>query len=85
MTKPAEAIGNTSDVKSLLERANNLENELQEIKEAKKDLMAEVKAAGLKTKEFNVALRIKRNTPPKEFTDTVNSYLEAGGQMAFFV
>lgn len=83
MTKPA-TIGDNANIKSLLDRASNLENESQEIKEAKKDLMKEVKAAGIKTKEFSVALRIMRNPPTKEFTDTVNSYLTTSGQYAFF-
>ena len=76
---------NTGNIKSLLDRASKLEDEAQEIKEAKKDLMAEVKAAGIKTKEFTVALRLKRNPPSKDFTDTVNTYLEADGQGAFFL
>jgi uncharacterized protein (UPF0335 family) len=73
------------DIKSLLQRASNIEDEAQKIKDEKKDLMLEVKTAGLDSKAFSVALRIMRNPPAKDFTETVNSYLEEGGQMAFFV
>ncbi len=85
MTKPAEAISNVTDIKNLLDRASKLEDEAQEVKEAKKDLMAEVDAAGINKKAFSIALRILRNPPPKEITESVNSYLEASGQMAFFL
>lgn len=85
MAKAEKQISNTANVKALLDRASKLEDEAQEVKDAKKDLMSEVKAAGIKPKEFTVALRIMRNPPTKEFTETVNSYLTTAGQYAFFV
>lgn len=78
-------IGDNAQIKSLLDRAGKLEDEAQEIKDAKKDLMTEIKAAGIKSKEFSSALRIMRNPPSKAFTQTVNTYLECSGQMAFFL
>lgn len=84
MSKPEKAIPNTSDIKNLLQRASNLEDEMDKIKEEKKDLAVEIKAAGLDAKAFRTALKQYRAPLDPEFAKTVNSYLNESGQGDLF-
>lgn len=84
MTKPAKQIQSTANIKNLLQRASNIEDHFDSLREEKKDLGAQIKASGLDKRAFNVALRQFRQPVDKEFTNTVNCYLNASGQGELF-
>lgn len=81
----AEKITNTDNIKNLLQRASNLEDQFDSLREEKKDLTAEIKSSGLDKRAFNVALRQFRQPVDKELTKTVNYYLSESGQGELFV
>ena len=75
---------NSADVKALAKRANHIEDELDSLKEEKKDLYTEIKASGISTKEFRAAIKFARKPPEKSFKELVNANLSAMGQMTLF-
>ncbi len=73
-----------TDIKSLLDRANNIENELDTLREDFKELMAEVKDAEIDVKAFKAALKEKRKPVDAAFKAKVNEYLCEAGQFQLF-
>ncbi len=84
MTKPAKAIATNTDVKSYLDRANNILNEIDTLTEDKKELWAEMKSEGIDTKAFAIALKEIRKPMDAALRAKVNVYLEVKGQFILF-
>ena len=84
MTKPAKQQNMDTDIASLAKRANNIEDELDTLKEDKKELYVEIKAAGISVPEFKAAVKFARKPPDKGFKELVNANLVAMNQMELF-
>jgi uncharacterized protein (UPF0335 family) len=78
------AISN-SGIKELTKRYFALVAEKKEAGDAIKDLMAEVKAKGLKPKSFKAAAKELEEVTDAEYKDEVNLILEANGQQRLFL
>ena len=83
MTEPAPKDHNVS-IKDYLAHANNIENELDTLKEDKKELNAEMKDNGVDLKAFAVALKQMRKPIEAELMIKVNSYLNDSDQLPLF-
>lgn len=73
------------DIKVYLSRAMNIENELDTLKEDKKELNKEMKENGVDGKAFAIALKELRKPIDKATKDKANEYLEANSQYSLFV
>jgi hypothetical protein len=73
-----------SDIKSLTKRYIALVAEKKSTGEAIKDLLTEVKAKGLKPKDFKVAAKQIDEEIEPEHKDGVNYILEVNGQSRLF-
>lgn len=83
MRKAEEAIHNV-DIKGHLERANNIENELDTLKEDKKALKLERDELGIDPKAFAIALKQMRKPLDAELMVKANSYLHEAEQLPLF-
>lgn len=72
------------DIKGFLDRASNIENELDTLKEDRKELNAEMKNAGVDSKAFNIALKQMRKPLDAELMIKTNTYLHEAKQLPLF-
>ncbi len=72
------------DIKGFLDRASNIENELDTLKEDRKELNAEMKNAGVDSKAFNIALKQMRKPLDAELMIKANTYLHEAEQLPLF-
>ena len=73
-----------TNIKNYFSRAENILNEIEALGEDYKELMKEAKENGIEVKALKAALREKRNPLDPSFKQTVNQYLEIGGQFQLF-
>ena len=83
MTKPA-TVGDNSDVKSFVDRAGNIMDEIEGGNESLKDLWVEAKAKGLDVKALKAVVKQSRKPIDDDFKQKVNYYSEATGQGRLF-
>lgn len=76
-------------LKALVDRYENVDKEVDELKDAQKDLMEEVKSAGFDTKAFKAAIRVRKADAEKqrkmaEDREKSDLYLQALGNGGIF-
>ena len=83
MTKPA-TVGDNSEAKSIMSRAENIMDEIDVKNEDLKELWTEAKSKGHDIKAMKVVLKEKRKPLDDDFKQKVNYYSEATGQRRLF-
>lgn len=83
MTKPA-TVGDNSDAKSIMSRAENIMNEQDTLAEDLKELWEEGKSKGHDIKAMKAAIKAKRKPLDDDFKQKVNYYSEVTGQGRLF-
>lgn len=77
------AVSNT-DIGNFIKRVCTILDEMDSLKEEKKDLMQEIKAAGVQTKELQMTIKEIRKPIDAQSKATVNLYLQQAGQLSLF-
>ena len=73
-----------SGLKEFCKRYLALNEEKQEATDAIKDLMQEVKGAGVDPKQFKAACKALEKPPEDDYKEGVNFIIEANGQQRLF-
>lgn len=72
------------DIKGYLDRAINIETEIDTLKEDRKELNAEMKQNGVDSKAFGIALKQMRKPLDADLMIKANTYLHEAEQLPLF-